>query len=156
MSRVRDRGCERAKAWASLELDDELSQLERALLAAHLRRCEPCAAYVADVRAATAALRSAPLEQPEGTVLPPAERASRRTALAARIALAATLAALAGGLGVLAGSIGREGPPAPTVDSEIALRPSADERQDQRRVRVPSEPLDDDRRVPPPGRLGGV
>ena len=62
MTGVFDRGCERAQAWASLELDGELSQLERALLATHLRGCAACAETVAGMRALTAALRDAPLE----------------------------------------------------------------------------------------------
>ena len=46
----------------SLELDGELSQLERAMLAAHVARCAGCRAYRADVRSFTRELRAAPLE----------------------------------------------------------------------------------------------
>jgi anti-sigma factor RsiW len=158
MPDVRDRGCGRARAWASLDLDGELSQLERALLAAHLARCDACARHVADVRAATHALRAAELERPPRPVAVQAGRRRRGASLAVRVALAATLAALAGGLGVLAGSIGgSDGSPPPTVNSDIALRaPSVDDAHDRGRGRLPSEPLEDTRRVPAPGRLGGV
>ena len=44
--------CERAREWASLRLDGELSELERALLDAHTRNCAACAEYVADDRSA--------------------------------------------------------------------------------------------------------
>ena len=37
--------CERARAWASLRLDAELSEFEDALLTAHLRRCSACCEY---------------------------------------------------------------------------------------------------------------
>ncbi len=57
--------CERVRAQVSLELDDELSQLERRMLDAHLIRCPDCRAYAADVAAFTTELRSAPLEQIE-------------------------------------------------------------------------------------------
>src|SRR4026208_1950882 len=62
MTGVFDRGCERAQAWASLELDGELSQIERALLATHVRGCAACAETVAGVRTLTHAPRNAPLE----------------------------------------------------------------------------------------------
>jgi anti-sigma factor RsiW len=46
----------------SLRLDDELSQLERRMLDAHLVRCAECDAYAADLIAFTYELRSAPRE----------------------------------------------------------------------------------------------
>jgi len=46
----------------SLQLDDELSQLERRMLDAHLQRCAECRAYAADLTTFTHQLRSAPLE----------------------------------------------------------------------------------------------
>ncbi|MDQ4018324.1 MAG: zf-HC2 domain-containing protein, partial [Actinomycetota bacterium] len=54
-----DRACERAQAWASLDVDGELSQLERGLLAAHLRRCAACAVATTELRAATELVRGA-------------------------------------------------------------------------------------------------
>lgn len=55
--------CERVRAQVSLALDGELSQLERAMVAAHLGRCPACRAYEAGVAAATRLLRQAPLER---------------------------------------------------------------------------------------------
>jgi hypothetical protein len=54
--------CERVRGQVSLELDCELSQLERAMLAAHAVRCADCRAYRTEVRAFTRELRTAPLE----------------------------------------------------------------------------------------------
>jgi anti-sigma factor RsiW len=62
---------DRAREAASLRLDGELSQLERALLDRHVERCPECAAFVADVGSFTAALReAAPVELPAPIRLP--------------------------------------------------------------------------------------
>lgn len=53
--------CDRARHAASLRLDVELSQLERALLDRHLAHCPSCAAFASDVGAVTNVLRTAPL-----------------------------------------------------------------------------------------------
>ena len=68
--------CERARAWSRCALDGELSELERALLDAHLARCADCARVRRATSASiTSALRAAPLE-----LLEPADRAARRGA----------------------------------------------------------------------------
>jgi predicted anti-sigma-YlaC factor YlaD len=54
--------CERVRSQVSLEVDGELSQLERAMLAAHVLRCADCRAYRSDVDAFTRVLRAAALE----------------------------------------------------------------------------------------------
>jgi predicted anti-sigma-YlaC factor YlaD len=54
--------CERARTWAALQPDGELSSFEQRLLSAHLDRCEPCSAFAQRVDAATFALRTAPPE----------------------------------------------------------------------------------------------
>ena len=54
--------CERARAWAALQPDGELSSFEQRLLTAHLDRCEPCLTFAQRVEAATLALRNAPAE----------------------------------------------------------------------------------------------
>jgi predicted anti-sigma-YlaC factor YlaD len=136
--------CERARAWASLELDDELSELERALLAAHLRECVPCAAAVEEIRTFTMALRAAPPERLQRPLVV-RRRRPRVGYVAVRVAAAATLATFAAGLGMLAGSLGNDGtPPAPRSSSELALLPSNDEfrqlrRPPQRDIGSPSE-----------------
>src|SRR5919107_2195430 len=57
-------GCDRVRAQVSLELDGEISQLERALLGAHLRRCADCRSFRERTRAFTTELRAAPLSRP--------------------------------------------------------------------------------------------
>ncbi|MBD0289910.1 MAG: zf-HC2 domain-containing protein [Thermoleophilia bacterium] len=152
MTRLRgrdERRCDRALQSVSLDLDGELSHLERALLRAHLGRCPACAASAAEMRALAAALRSAPLEKPMRA--PAAPRGRRARARAFRVALAATLAVLAAGLGVVAGSVRDRPaePPTPT-GSEIALLPSSDDARDVQRVRPRERP------EPVEPRLGGV
>jgi predicted anti-sigma-YlaC factor YlaD len=140
-----DRGCDRARAWVSLELDDELSQLERALLDAHLSRCEACAAAALEARALAKTLRGAPLQRPGIRFeLPQRAPARRGRTVAVRLALAATLAALAAGLGVLAGSFDRGGGGPAPADSDIAfLSPSSpDDRRDVQGVRPGGGPVD--------------
>lgn len=56
--------CERARAWASLRADGELSELESALLDAHLGRCADCSAFAEGTDKIAAALRSARLQPP--------------------------------------------------------------------------------------------
>jgi predicted anti-sigma-YlaC factor YlaD len=55
--------CERARAWASLRMDGELSELEDALLAAHLLHCAPCAEFEESARMTVVALRACPPER---------------------------------------------------------------------------------------------
>lgn len=54
--------CERARTWAALAPDGELSELERKLLDAHVQRCAACAQFAIDVAAVAAELRSAALQ----------------------------------------------------------------------------------------------
>ena len=63
MSR-RHRGvlCDRARSWAALAPDGELSELEHKLLDAHLARCRPCEEFAADVASIADALRNEHLQ----------------------------------------------------------------------------------------------
>ncbi len=70
MDAVLPEDCERARAHASLALDCELSELERAWLRAHLDGCAGCAAFVAGLREVTHELRSASLPEPSRPLLP--------------------------------------------------------------------------------------
>ena len=56
--------CERARQWASLRIDGELSELEDALLEKHLEGCVSCSAFAIRLAATTEAVRAAPQEQP--------------------------------------------------------------------------------------------
>jgi predicted anti-sigma-YlaC factor YlaD len=89
--------CSRARFWASLRVDGELSELEGALLDAHLGRCDDCRAYAAGVVGATAALRNAPLAVAAPIVIDLPARPGRIVAglLAATLVV---LAAVVGGL----------------------------------------------------------
>jgi predicted anti-sigma-YlaC factor YlaD len=83
--------CERIRSQVSLDLDGELSQLERRMLSAHLDRCPECAGYAADLTQFTTAIRQAPLELFERRIL--VRPARRRISLrAAPVAAAAMLA----------------------------------------------------------------
>jgi predicted anti-sigma-YlaC factor YlaD len=94
-------GCERAREWVSLELDDELSELGAARLHRHLCRCPACATASVTVTAATHMLRDAPLEEPEATVT-----VSGRRVRVLRVSLVAAVVAIAAG--GLAGSLAPE------------------------------------------------
>jgi anti-sigma factor RsiW len=101
-ARIHTHACDRARAWVSVALDGELSQLERSLLDAHLSGCAACRAFRADVRAATAALRAAPLERLEHPLSLP----HRRRFVSFRpLEAAAAVVAAAIGLGSVAGAL---------------------------------------------------
>ena len=93
--------CERAREWASLRLDDELSVLEEEILERHLDFCDACRRFEEGMRLSTARIRSTPLETPTRRVPVPARSGvvtqyRKRTALAAAAALA--IGALVGSL----------------------------------------------------------
>lgn len=99
--------CDRARQWASLELDGELSSFERALLESHVAACPSCAAFRDEVGGVTTALRSAPYEPFAGVVL---GRARRRVGI--RLApAAAAMAVAAVGLGSMLASASFRGSP---------------------------------------------
>lgn len=54
--------CDRVRTQVSLLLDAEVSELDRRLVAAHVKRCADCRAFEASVRTITGTLRTAPLE----------------------------------------------------------------------------------------------
>jgi predicted anti-sigma-YlaC factor YlaD len=88
--------CERARAWASQRLDGELSELERALLAGHVGRCDACRDYEESVSAAVLVLRAQPLEQ----IMHPVAVPSRRRTLVRPMVLARVAAVAAAVVGV--------------------------------------------------------
>jgi predicted anti-sigma-YlaC factor YlaD len=121
--------CERARQWASLRADGELSEFEGLLLAAHLGRCAECRAFRRDVDRMSAALRGSPLEQPSFPIDVPGRR--RLGARVVHIGSAAAAAALAlavvltGGLSTIAGSTRTHSPSSGATTSSL-LRPSPD------------------------------
>jgi predicted anti-sigma-YlaC factor YlaD len=89
--------CGRVREQVSLQLDNELSELERRMLDAHLARCADCAAYADDVRTFTVELREAPLLALERPVA--VTRRGRYVAARLQLGVAAALALAALGLG---------------------------------------------------------
>jgi predicted anti-sigma-YlaC factor YlaD len=55
--------CQRARAFASRNLDGELSEIEAHLLERHLANCQACVAHTDDIVRLTTLLREAPLER---------------------------------------------------------------------------------------------
>jgi anti-sigma factor RsiW len=102
--------CERARTWAALAPDGELSELERKLLDAHLQRCSPCAHFALDVAAIAAELRAAapqPLPRPLSVPI------WRRRPVYARVRAVGAAAAVA----AMALGIAARGPVGPQDDS---------------------------------------
>lgn len=99
-----DERCDRARNWASLGLDGELSELERALLDGHLASCAACRGSTAGVRSFTTALRAAALEPLDHPIeLPVRRRLAAFTSV--RVGAAAALVAGAVGLGAAVGLV---------------------------------------------------
>src|SRR5437870_2345416 len=90
--------CERARRWASLRVDRELSELESALLDNHLGRCRSCCAFARGIEDVAAALAAARLERPAplALVLPARRRAGAwlRSAAVSGLVVVAGVAAL--------------------------------------------------------------
>jgi predicted anti-sigma-YlaC factor YlaD len=123
--------CERARAWASLQTDGELSELESALLEAHLGRCEACRTFALEAAEVAAALRTAPLEQPTPFVLVP--RNARRASLRAlQVAAAVVVVVSAGIVAAVSGSSGST-----TAAKPVAMVAGADSPDRLRELRRP-------------------
>jgi ferric-dicitrate binding protein FerR (iron transport regulator) len=125
--------CERARSWASLRADGELSELESALLDAHLCRCPSCGAFARGTGEIAVALRAAALERPPAPV---AIRAlpARRTGLRALQVVAAV--AVVVGAGVVAAVTGPAGRPA--AAKPVAMVAGADSPDRLRELRRPA------------------
>jgi ferric-dicitrate binding protein FerR (iron transport regulator) len=140
--------CERALELASLRLDGELSELERAALGQHLDACARCATAATEIETITAVVRAVPLERPSRRFELPRRPVPPR----ARVAAVAAVLALAVGFSVLGASVG--GSPerrAPTAPQDIAVLPE-DDFGDLRELPRGGE----DGRVPGPRRPVGV
>jgi predicted anti-sigma-YlaC factor YlaD len=131
--------CDRARQWASTELDGELSTFERVLLRAHLAACPSCREFRDGIGGLTGALRAAPLEEFEGVI--EIGRLRRRPRLRFAPA-AAAMAVAAVGLGsilattaVRSGSVGGQTAPTPVVKAELASLDTMDLRTSTARER---------------------
>ena len=112
--------CERVRSQLSLGLDGELSELERASVAAHLDRCPACQVYERDVDAVTARLRSAPYERLERPIAVPYRRRLRLPTL--QVGAAAAAATLIVGVGSLLTGLSTEraGGPADALTPSVS------------------------------------
>jgi predicted anti-sigma-YlaC factor YlaD len=123
--------CERARFWTSLRLDGELSELEGALLDAHLARCAACRAVADGFDASTTALRSAPLERVAPLALDPA-RSARRLLTTIAVAAVLVLGVIAGG--VVRGQVSHDAASAPRIVAVVAGLETADQIRRLRRT----------------------
>jgi predicted anti-sigma-YlaC factor YlaD len=106
--------CERVRGQVSVQLDGELSQLEQRMVAAHLERCDDCAAFEASVRSFTEELRAAPREAPRRPIV---VRRTRRVSFSAlQVSAAATVAVAVLGVVSLLGSTQQN---VPSVDRQV-------------------------------------
>ena len=101
MMRTTGRRCDRAREYASLRLDGELSDFERALLDSHLERCPSCRAFADDLVGVTERLRTAPLEQPAIAITLPRRRLVALRGIQVSAAAAAVVSVV--GIGTLFG-----------------------------------------------------
>jgi anti-sigma factor RsiW len=122
--------CERARFWASLRLDGELSELEGALLDSHLARCAACQAVAEGFGASTTALRSATFERAAPVAVDLA-RSSRRLIASSAVAAVLVLGVIAGGL---VSGFSRDAAPAPRVVAVVAGVETADQIRRLRRT----------------------
>jgi predicted anti-sigma-YlaC factor YlaD len=99
--RTTARRCDRAREYASLRLDGELSDFESALLDSHIERCPSCRAFAEDLVGVTERLRTARLERPLIVLTLP----QRRFAAVRRMQVSAAAAAVVSvvGIGALLG-----------------------------------------------------
>jgi len=114
MSPILSEVCHRTRQHVSLRLDTEVSELEEALVASHLRKCAACRAFAVDLQALTESLRAAPLEEPSVRFQLPRRPARIGVARAGTAAAAAITAAIAVG-----GFIGLDSSPARISASAI-------------------------------------
>ena len=116
------RRCDRAREYASLRLDGELSELEGALLDSHVDHCPSCRAFSEDLVGLTGQLRTAPLARPELAVSLPRRRfaALRRAQLSAAAAAVVSVVGIGTLFGMLSSSATTTGRTAPRMASLAA------------------------------------
>jgi hypothetical protein len=106
--------CERARSWAALAPDGELSELERKLLDAHLQRCAACGQFAVEVAHIAAELREAALRPLPRPVRIPSWR---RRPVYARLRTVGAAAAVA----VMALGVASRAPLSPTERDSFEL-----------------------------------
>jgi anti-sigma factor RsiW len=115
MRNIRTMACERARVWAALLPDGELSQFEKRILEVHLARCADCARHAEQVAAIVAVVRETPSESMQSSV-----EVVRRPRLGwgsmRRLAVGGTAAAAAAAI-ALSIAVAVDRAPQPTVPS---------------------------------------
>ena len=101
MMRTTGRRCDRAREYASLRLDGELSDFERVLLDSHLERCPSCRVFADDLVGVTERLRTASLERPAIAITLPRRRLVAFRGIRVSAAAAAVVSVV--GIGALFG-----------------------------------------------------
>lgn len=134
--------CARARFWVSLRVDDELSELEGALLDAHLARCGDCREFALGAAASTDAIRAASYIGHAPVVLD-VRRAPRRVVAGAGVAALVAAAAVAGVL--VRGTISPSSTH-PTAGGQVAVVASVETADQLRRLRRTT--LLNERRLP--------
>jgi hypothetical protein len=144
MANLRTASCERARAAAALEVDGALSQLERAVLDAHVSRCTDCHTFRREIVALTATLREAPIEPFRAQLVLP-YRWRVRTVVTRAAAVAAAAAVAVTSLSTAADVERSTSPERPTtargtyyqsIDYELDLIRAMIDRQQGTRMRV--------------------
>jgi len=128
--------CARARFWASLRIDGELSELEGALLDAHLARCPDCRAVAAGFAEATESLREAPLER-SAPIVVALRRGPKRLVVAAGIAAVIAAGAVAGGF--VRGEVDAKTSSTPRAVAVVAGFETADQIRRLRRMSLLSD-----------------
>jgi anti-sigma factor RsiW len=117
MGAVRSAECERARLWVSVGIDGELSELGRASVRSHVRRCAACAEFQRETAALTREVRASPRlpvsisvsvdtgVDKDSTVVVQLRRRRRTTVRVLQACAAAAAVAVAAGLGSLVGSV---------------------------------------------------
>lgn len=141
--------CARVREQVSLELDDELSQLEQRMLTAHLERCGACTIYADDVRDLTERMRSAPLHTMRRPVVVRRQRSIMTTRLQIGVAAAFALAALGLGTQLAATPESQQGSFARFEGRPNLSPPTSVSDQEQAILRV----VKPGRGLPPPGSV---
>ncbi len=90
--------CERARSWAALAPDGELSELERKLLDAHVVRCGACSRFAVHVAAIAGELRAAALQPLPRPISIPVWRRRHVYARVRMVGAAAAVAVMAFGI----------------------------------------------------------
>src|SRR3954447_8589653 len=116
--------CARARFWASLRVDGELSELEGALLDAHLARCAACRAVAVGFGGTAALLRETPQERLSAPVAVSLGRTARRLLVTVAGAALLLLRIVAGSL--VRGQVSQEAAPTPHVVAAVARMETPD------------------------------